>query len=95
MVNGSECPIFQIFPLLSFKELAPTTTPPKKAAQSWPHGVHLFGLRDFADEVHVGVVVDLWIHGISMGSFKSELTMDNLDKFEAGNYAVSVSLWIP
>jgi hypothetical protein len=25
------------------------------------------GLREFADEVHVGIVVDLWIHGISMG----------------------------
>lgn len=69
--------------------------PPQEDAQSWPHGVHLFGLREFADEVHVGIVVDLWIHGISMGSFKSELTMDKLDKFEAGNHAVAVSLWIP
>ena len=55
-------------------------------SQSWPHGVHLFVLCEFADEVHIGIVVDLWIgmdrditgpkqlgaREISMETFKSE-----------------------
>ena len=90
---GLSVQFFQFFHCCHLKKWL--QQPPQEAAQSWPHGVHLLGLREFADEVHVGIVVDLWIHGISMGSFKSELTMDKLDKFEAGNHAVSVNLWIP
>ena len=62
---GLSVQFFQFFHCCHLKKWL--QQPPQEAAQSWPHGVHLLGLREFADEVHVGIVVDLWIHGISMG----------------------------